>query len=797
MAFKRFIIAIEQSIEQTWHVAIHPEARTATAIHSRRLQRITTDKRAFPQPPSSEAANLPANFLHKQLCSTSQASDIEQVYRRIMQRSPNEDQRDMETFARYLATTLFDQTAWDRINEHAPNQPIELAFCIHPQDTNEISCLPWEMMYGNTNFLAAEIARPVAVTRLICPPNPPRAQITLPALPLPLKVLFVVGTSLDDTSIRSGAEYLGLLNHLERLDILHFQSHILYNATTRDISQAIATWHPSVVHFICHGDHDENGGYLQLTPLDSQQSNMFYAPELLPLLLSTNIAHAAPPIVVLNTCYSAASLLHSTSLATDLINGGIPLVVAMTGRIANKACQYFTTSFYEALLTGKSLVAATAEGRLAGFVNMSGHQSGVDWIFPALFMAEGISPTLAIEQTSKDRWSTLRHIARNYRGFKDDTKHGLLPFYDRLTFITTYQELMRPDNGGNGINALAVIAPAPANGSLTRSRYGKTRLLNEIAAHAALDGHIPCLPTVSFQNAPPASALDLADQILQTIRKTYSMFGLPEPRDAENALAYDYLLLNASTTDPTASKRLTTLTRDALQTHRQQIDHPEVLASALYADLKNLALRAREYNRYARVVLLLDDVHRFGITPARTSACDLLISLLYIACGPQSDNLANIILTFSNTTTGEYAEAVINLKQFIENVNGWLPLLHLDAFPGPNDPLPIHQSALQPTEYHLIYQQFLLSLNLMVTDSAEKTAYVYKRLHEVTQGIPSRFKLENSTIQDEKLKEVIYSIQELETELKQTFFEPVDDQAWLATGDDKVRLPAPQEIQRI
>jgi hypothetical protein len=112
------------------------------------------------------------------------------------------------------------------------------------------------MMHGPNTFLAAE-PRIVGITRLIAADR--QAEVVIPVTP---QVLFVAGADLHKKEIRPGAEYLGLLRRLETTG-LALHSRILLRATTQAIKDTFDAFKPSIVHFICHGGADANGGYLE------------------------------------------------------------------------------------------------------------------------------------------------------------------------------------------------------------------------------------------------------------------------------------------------------------------------------------------------------------------------------------------------------------------------------------------------------------------------------------------------------------------------------------------------------
>ncbi|HSS47799.1 MAG TPA: CHAT domain-containing protein, partial [Thermoanaerobaculia bacterium] len=96
-------------------------------------------------------------------------------------------------------------------------------------------------------------------------------------------------------------------------------------------------------------------------------------------------------LVVLNTCHSARSaeengLQPFTGVASALVQGGVPAVVAMRSRISDSAALAFSETFYQQLAArdeGNEIDTAVAEGRLA-IQRVVGQEGG--WDLPVLFL---------------------------------------------------------------------------------------------------------------------------------------------------------------------------------------------------------------------------------------------------------------------------------------------------------------------------------------------------------------------------------------------------------------------------
>src|SRR5207247_1326733 len=97
----------------------------------------------YPVPPAGEVEQLPQDAPHRRLCP--HAEPIAEAHQAIVDRS----QPNLVTFGRYLFDTLLGHALWERLNELAGAQPIELSLRWASDDA-PMQRLPWEMMHNGT-----------------------------------------------------------------------------------------------------------------------------------------------------------------------------------------------------------------------------------------------------------------------------------------------------------------------------------------------------------------------------------------------------------------------------------------------------------------------------------------------------------------------------------------------------------------------------------------------------------------------------------------------------------------------
>jgi hypothetical protein len=744
MHLKRFLIKVERTQPEAWRVNIYCQLQEAPLNAERCMRRLSDPQQpflAFPLPSAEEVQAMDAmddkdKPLHYKLCATTNPKDIDRVYRHICNRNLDEHEKDAHTFGGYLFATLLGDTAWKIIEDTAGTSDIELALC-WPTSEWELSQLPWEMMCNIPNtFLASDPSRVIGITRLVPRANQPAGMaLTRVTVSEPLKVLFVVGAAENDARIRPGAESLGLLQRLQDKgkDLL-LNAHTLLRASSQAIEDEIAQFQPSVVHFICHGEIDPPKGYLYLVSDDQVGKTKLDATELYGLL--TKARQQPPPIVVLNACYSGATATQeSVSLAAKLVELGIPMVVAMGGEIADHACRLFTWRFYAALLQEESVACATAEGRWAGITHVGNSERSVDWAYPALFLAEHISPEII---TSRDNaWISRQKIASEYQKMRNP---GV--FCDRLDILEEkYKQLLNPGSNGAYVKRVLAIETRVQITPTKVPQYGKSRLLEELAARAVRDGHVPCLVKFKKGDRWPTTLLELGMAILAAIDETRKYFELnATPNHALLNLIEAQLSLRVSIAPnlpPNLQYRLRYNTASTavkkLSDEQKLLFDSKMVREALQLDLKVLAQDACTHYPdvpHLMVLVLIDEVHHFD-----AAANDLIEWLDSNGLGSAKEPVP-VIFTFSNNQQEEYNGAVRALMGFLNSKRDYVIHLELGPF------YPSDETDQFP---YLPYQQFLLHYEPPLVSSRnaqqEKITRFFKRLHEKVRGIPSRLEL--------------------------------------------------------
>lgn len=698
-----------------------------TLLPPRTLQRIGEPGKGFPLPPQKEPLHWQDKPL-KELCDAQEVNIIGAHFRKVIH---SESQAgDIRTFGNYLTSVLFGQNWAMACSMAEQNEEIEIELHFSPNDI-ELQRLPWEMMYDNQVPFAASPNRGIAIARIIKQENPQGNTINLN---MPLKVLFVIGSKLDN-ALRPGAEYLGLLRQMKiklgdetRNRSLNVK--IITQATIEEIESLVNDFNPTVVHFICHGDDE---GRLLLAKYNEQKTgktdkaDLCDATRLLESLRQKKSPHNVPPIIVLNACHtseiSESGKESYSSLAAQLVAGGAAVAIGMRGEVADGVCRVFTRRFYQALVTDNpiNINLSTAQGRRAAmlhFVNnydANYYENHVEWARPTLFLSDNLS----LELMNNEMACVL---AESPQKFVIDNS----AFCDRLSYLQHYQEF-RSDIVSNRYGKMLLFSSNVPNNNV--EQYGKTRLLRELAIQALLDGLIPCAIFSNRAFEPPKNLLSFALKIADAMNETRSIFGLQERRDSF-ALKLAAIHFNENLPDVTQDFEFeltkTSLKKNAVRS--QDSPAPEMVRMAMLKDFKILKEDLTKFNLNAPILVLLDDLHKYeGVT------ADLLNNNFFKDKGlGDNDTPVAIIATYS--TNGEQSNARKDIEDFIKAVNGRVYARKAIEL----HPIIDFDEARMAYAQHLISREEPLAVSTRIDDQDNVNNF-FRVLHSSIKGIPSFF----------------------------------------------------------
>jgi len=262
-------------------------------------------------------------------------------------------------------------------------QGLRIDIAIDPRrpESASLQKLPWELLCRpeTEDFLC--LSRRTPVVRSLEAHRERRPAI---AHPRRLRILAVAASPADGPALAVARERA----HLEaawkgqekKVEIV-----FLDRGGVEELREALLAAPFHILHFMGHGTFDAKSGEGALLferydgtgqPLEGRRlAQLLHDFESLRL-------------VVLNACHTAEAVgTHGPSpfagVASSLVMGGVPAVVAMSGPVSDLAAVAFSRTFYQRLAAGDPIEAAMTEGRLA--IQRAEPGDGV-WAVPSLFL---------------------------------------------------------------------------------------------------------------------------------------------------------------------------------------------------------------------------------------------------------------------------------------------------------------------------------------------------------------------------------------------------------------------------
>nr|WP_082650734.1 COR domain-containing protein [Mastigocoleus testarum] len=243
----------------------------------------------------------------------------------------------------------------------------------------DLAALPWEFLYyeGTNTFLAND--KQTVVSRYI---DLPLQKGEIKAANLPLKILLVISTPSDLANLDATAEENLIREALKKyIEAGLIELDVLAEATTRNIRRKLDEKAYNVFHFIGHGDFKSDKGYIYLVDEDGKAKSFNDENFANFFLGNRNLG-----LIVLNCCRGGTVSTNQAFAGTvlNLVQRGIPAVIAMQYEILDDTAKLFADEFYSHLAQGNPVDTAIQKTR-----NAISQEFGLDrrdFATPTLYM---------------------------------------------------------------------------------------------------------------------------------------------------------------------------------------------------------------------------------------------------------------------------------------------------------------------------------------------------------------------------------------------------------------------------
>ena len=296
-------------------------------------------------------------------------------------RSDEEAKSDfLPLYGQKLYRYLFgDGSAFSNFLKFNHSAHFRINLCLHPEAA-PLWSVPWEYIHDGKEAYAINgrylVSRIPWGTREIPVPKTP--------LPPPLRILVLISSPDDQTELNTEREIEAIQDALDDAQVKGIvKVDFLEETTLENIRDAVMDDKYHIVHYTGHGGRDEATGesFLALEDDDGKTHPTTG------IELKRNLAKAEKlRKVVLSGCLTAQTSYTDAlrGVATTLLEGGIPVVLAMQYSILDKSGIEFASSFYRALGKGLSPEEALAQTRIS-MCNLR-TEVRADWGIPALYL---------------------------------------------------------------------------------------------------------------------------------------------------------------------------------------------------------------------------------------------------------------------------------------------------------------------------------------------------------------------------------------------------------------------------
>jgi CHAT domain-containing protein len=227
-------------------------------------------------------------------------------------------------------------------------------------DSQLLSKLPWESLYIPELEIFPALYTRFSIVRNFPNPSPINRRTLTP----PLRILVVTASPKDLSLLALEDEILTMEKTLaDAIRNGQAKLEIIRHATIDAIQQSLRRFQPHLFHFAGHAvaSQESQDGLLILENSDGSMRKL-EASLLKSLLVDSNIS-----LAVLNSCDTGTNNTVNavTSLAGELVKGGITAAIATTEVLLDSAALMFSREFYRAFVDGYTLEESITEARKA------------------------------------------------------------------------------------------------------------------------------------------------------------------------------------------------------------------------------------------------------------------------------------------------------------------------------------------------------------------------------------------------------------------------------------------------
>ncbi|HFC91473.1 MAG TPA: CHAT domain-containing protein [Leucothrix mucor] len=234
---------------------------------------------------------------------------------------------------------------------------IRLRFPENPELIN----IPWEFLFDDRTYSFLTLSGNTSIVRYM--------ELSIGAKSLqitpPLRVLVVISDPKDYPPLNVAKERDKIQQALTSLEQKQrIKLDIIEHATLHKITQSISEHHCHIIHFIGHGDFNEERNEGVLVTEDDKGNGLQVSSQRIATIIEGS---RSTRLIVLNACEGGITSLENifSGVAQSVVKKGVPAVLAMQYVITDKSAIVFSETFYNALSQGSPVDTSLSLARLA------------------------------------------------------------------------------------------------------------------------------------------------------------------------------------------------------------------------------------------------------------------------------------------------------------------------------------------------------------------------------------------------------------------------------------------------
>ncbi|MCK5917469.1 MAG: CHAT domain-containing protein [Cocleimonas sp.] len=267
-------------------------------------------------------------------------------------------------FGETLFNAVFQKSIGETYRESkitADNKKAGLRIRLRFPENPELINIPWEFLFDHRTHSFLTLSGNTSIVRYM--------ELSIGAKSMqikpPLRVLVIISDPKDYPALNVAKERDNIQQALTPLEQRQrIELEIIEHATLRKITESISKHNCHIIHFIGHGDFNEERNEGVIVIENDKGNGLQVSSQRIAAIIEGS---RSSRLIVLNACEGGITSTENifSGVAQSVVKKGVPAVLAMQYVITDKSAIVFSTIFYNALSHGSPVDTSLTLARLA------------------------------------------------------------------------------------------------------------------------------------------------------------------------------------------------------------------------------------------------------------------------------------------------------------------------------------------------------------------------------------------------------------------------------------------------